>query len=282
MEGLTILGGKGFVGGHYVKDHYDAAVGNIVSVNSKYDYKTYSPDVLYLISTNHNFNIFDKPYLDIDTNLMVLVETLENWRKSKNCGVFNFISSWLVYGNQDTISGVPETAPCNPKGFYAITKRCAEQLLISYCEAYKLSYRILRLSNVVGPGDNKVSAQKNVLQHMINKLSRNEDIEVYGDGMFFRDYTHVSDCSKAIELVITKGDHNSIYNIGNGRTWPFKRIINYAHEELKSTGKIVYVAPKDFQKQVVVTSFYMDTEKLVSLGYAPEYTEEKLYKALIQ
>ncbi len=265
-----------------MKDHYDAAIGNIASVNEKNDYNTYSKDVLYFISTNHNFNIFDQPFLDIDTNLYTLIKVLEYWRRTQKGGVFNFISSWLVYGNQDTESGVPETAPCNPKGFYAITKRCAEQLLVSYCEAYNLSYRILRLSNVVGPGDKKVSAQKNVLQHMINKMARNEDIEIYGDGMFFRDYTHVSDCSKAIDLVVTKGEINSVYNIGNGRTWPFKYIINYAHEQLKSTGKIVYVAPKDFQKQVVVTSFYMNTEKLLDLGYVPDYTGEKLYKSLTQ
>lgn len=282
--GLTIFGGKGFVGGQYVEDHYDAAIGNIVSINSRDDYEAHSKDVLYFISTIHNFHIFDSPFLDIDTNLTTLIKVLESWRKRPDSkdGVFNFVSSWLVYGNQDEPNGVSEEAKCNPKGFYSITKRCAEQLLISYCETYGLKYRILRLSNVIGAGDKKVSAKKNGLQHMINKMINNEDIEVYGDGLFYRDYTHVSDCTRAIELVLCKGAVNEIYNIGNGKTWCFKDIITYAHRKLGSTGKVSYVEPKEFQKQVVVLSFYMNTDKLKNLGYAPEYTGEALYSALLK
>ena len=35
-----------------------------------------SGEILYLISTMHNYNVFDNPHLDIDTNLKVLVEVL--------------------------------------------------------------------------------------------------------------------------------------------------------------------------------------------------------------
>ena len=284
MEGLTIFGGRGFIGSQYVNDYYDAAIGNIASVNAREDYRVHSKDVLYFISTVHNFHVFDKPFLDIDTNLTTLVKVLENWRKRPDSkdGVFNFISSWLVYGNQEAPDGVPETAPCNPSGFYSITKRCAEQLLMSYCNTYGLKYRILRLSNVIGAGDRKVSAQKNGLQYMVNKMARNEDIEIYGDGKFFRDFTHVSDCARAIELVITKGDLNSIYNIGNGATWYFVDIIKYVHNLRRSKGRITHVEPKAFQKQVVVQSFYMNTDKLKALGYIPRLIGHKLYDTLCE
>jgi nucleoside-diphosphate-sugar epimerase len=284
MEGLTVLGGRGFVGGQYVKDYYHHAVGNIVSVNEREDYEVHSPDVLYFISTVHNFHVFDKPFLDIDTNLTTLVKVLENWRKRSDSkdGVFNFISSWLVYGNQTQPEGVPEVAPCNPKGFYSITKRCAEQLLVSYCETYSLKYRILRLSNVIGAGDKKVSAQKNGLQYMVNKITRNEDVEIYGDGKFFRDFTHVTDCVRAIDLVISKGEVNSTYNIGNGATWYFGDIVKYVHNKLMSKGALRHIEPKDFQKQVVVQSFYMDTTKLKNLGYSPLLTGQALYDTLCE
>lgn len=279
---LTIFGGSGFVGGQYVKDYYDASIGNIARVNSREDYKVYSADVLYFISTVHNFHVFDNPFLDIDTNLTTLVKVLESWRKRPDSkdGVFNFISSWLVYGNQDNPESVSETAPCNPKGFYSITKRCAEQLLISYCEAYGLKYRIIRLSNVIGRGDKKVSAQKNGLQYMVNKIKNNEDVDIYGDGKFYRDFTHVQDCVRAIDLVVCKGRTNEIYNVGNGKTWCFLDIINYVHGTLSSTGKVTHVEPKEFQKQVVVQSFYMNTDKLKALGYVPTFTGRALYDTL--
>jgi nucleoside-diphosphate-sugar epimerase len=285
MEGLTILGGNGFVGGQYVYDYYSPFIANIQMVNRRDDYTIYSPDVLYFISTVHNYNVYDQPFLDIDTNLTTLVKVLENWRKYQekegiSHGVFNFISSWFVYGPQDKPHNVSEDAVCNPKGFYSITKRCAEQLLISYCETYGLKYRILRLGNVVGPGDKKVSSKKNALQFMIDKLSKNEDVEIYGDGLFFRDYIHVKDCSQGIDIVVSKGELNSIYNVGNGRGWYFRDIIEEAQCFMKSRGFVTFKNPSEFHQKVQVVTFYMNTDKLKALGYTPRYTGEALYRSL--
>lgn len=279
---LTIFGGKGFVGGHFVKCYYDAAIGEIRSVNARDDYEVHSKDVLYFISTVHNYNIFDEPFLDIETNLKTLVKVLENWRRRPDSkeGIFNFISSWFVYGGDG--NGAKETDPCDPKGFYSITKRCAEQLLISYCETYGLKYRILRLGNIVGPGDVKVSARKNALQYLIGRLAANKSVELYGDGTQMRDYIHVQDCVKAIDLVLVKGLVNSIYNIGNGQTWCLRAIIMHAAVKLNSTSTIKYIEPKPFHKVVQSVSFYMNTEKLKSLGYKPEYSGEKLYDSLCE
>ncbi len=280
---LTILGGKGFVGGTYVSLFYDQAIGNIKSVNARSDYHVYSKDVLYFISTIHNFHVFTDPYIDIDTNLNTLIQVLENWRNRQDSkdGVFNFISSWLVYGNQENPKGVREDAPCNPSGFYSITKRTAEQLLISYCTTYGLKWRILRLSNVVGKTDRKVSSQKNGLQFLLGKLAAGDPVEIYGDGNFYRDFTHVEDVAAAIELVLARGSTNEIYNIGNGRTWSFKEILMYAARKLGSSSKITCVEPKEFQRQVVVQTFYMDNTKLRALGYTPRYTGAALYDSII-
>ena len=286
MTGLTILGGRGFVGKRYVDSYYHHAVGNIAHINERDDYQVYSADVLYLISTVDNYNVFTNVHLDIDTNLSTLMTVLENWRayqlETGEHGVFNFISSWSVYGNQP--SPVEETAQCDPKGFYIITKRCAEQLLISYCETFKLKYRILRLANVVGPGDPKVSEKKNTLQNAFNKLSRNENVELYGDGMFFRDFMHVQDCVDAIDLVIARGEENEIYNIGNGSLYGlmyYKDILQLAASLLHSEGITVYKQPTEFQSKVPVASFYMDVSKLERLGFVPKYKGDEIFRAMI-
>jgi nucleoside-diphosphate-sugar epimerase len=282
MDSLTILGGQGFVGSEYVKTFYDAAIGNISSVNSRNDYSVRSKDVLYFISTVHNYNVFDEPLLDIDTNLSTLVRVLEAWRARPDAkdGVFNFISSWFVYGGEERLD-VRETEFCNPKGFYSITKRCAEQLLISYCETYGLKYRILRLANVLGLGDPKVSAKKNALQFMIGQICRNEPIQVYGTGEFYRDYIHVTDCVTAVDLAITRGRLNSIYNIGNGKTWKFIDILRYVYERTESVSSFSFIEPKEFHKTVQSTSFYMNTDELKGLGYIPRFIEERLWEEII-
>lgn len=286
MGPLTIFGGKGFVGSEYVNSYYDPAIGNIQKVNDKHDYNVYSKDVLYFISTVDNYNVFDHPLLDIETNLSTLITVLENWRKlqefkGETDGVFNFISSWFVYGEQEEPDSVPEDAICDPKGFYSITKRCAEQLLISYCETYGLKYRILRLGNVLGKGDKKVSARKNALQHLVGKIERNEDIQVYSHGEFYRDYIHVEDCVRAIELVMLNGKENEIYNIGNGKPWKFIEVLMYAIKELKSSSIIEWIEPKTFHKKVQITTFYMNNEKLRSLGYTPVYSGVDLYNSIL-
>jgi nucleoside-diphosphate-sugar epimerase len=283
MNSLTILGGHGFVGSAYVRAYYHHAIGNIKHINEKLDYEVYSPDVLHLVSTVHNYSIFDHPHLDVETNLSLLIKVLENWKqhqlKTGQKGVFNLASSWSVYGNQP--SPVAEDAPCDPHGWYIITKRCAEQLLIEYCTTFGLNYRILRFANVVGPGDAKVSPRKNVLQHNINLLSQNKDVELFGDGKFHRDFIHVDDMARAIETVMSKGAVNEIYNLGNGQTWLYKDILQFAKNYLQSSGKIIYKEPTDFQKKTPVGSFYFNVDKLRNLGFLPEYTNSKLFYSLL-
>ncbi len=213
-----------------------------------------------------------------------MIQDLENCRKRNPEGVFNFLSSWFVYGTQSFPYGIDEVTPCNPRGFYYITKRCAEQLLISYCETYNLRYRILRLGNVVGPGDKKTSAKKNALQHLINKIVANEPVEIYGSGDFYRDYIHVADCTRAIDLVLCRGERDSIYNIGNGHKVAdsLLSILRYVKEQTGSSSEFKFIPAKKFHKTVQVETFGMDVSKLAALGYAPEYTGNKLYDTLFK
>jgi dTDP-glucose 4,6-dehydratase len=281
---LTILGGKGFVLGEYVNQFYHHAIGNITSVNGREDYSVYSEDILYGISTLHNFHVFTDPYLDIETNLTTLVKVLENWKqyqdKTGKKGCFNFLSSWSCYGAGHE-PPVSETADCRPSGFYISTKFCAENLLRAYCIAHGFNCRILRMANIVGP-DPKVSKQKNQLQYNIGLLAQNKDVELFGDGLFFRDFLHVRDASRAIETVLCKGVVNDVFNIGNG--WPgyyYKDILEYAKEKLESSGSIVFREATEFQKKVPVASFYMDVSKLCALGFTSQYTGKALFDTLI-
>jgi nucleoside-diphosphate-sugar epimerase len=252
---LSIFGGTGFIGSAYHKDRGGMIVNRdeVISPTS---------DILYFISTTHNYHVFDDPFIDINTNLIYLMKVLSS-NKDKDI-VFNFISSWFVYG--DTDLPAKETSTCRPKGFYSITKKCAEDLIISYCQTFGIKYRILRLCNVYGHGD-IASPKKNALQFLIGEIKKNKDIQLYYDGEFVRDYLHVKDVCSAINLVVESGDINSIYNIGSGIPLTFRTIIERAIIVTGSMSSISSMDAPDFHKLVQVKDMYLDTTKLEKLGF---------------
>lgn len=275
MGPITVLGGNGFVGSRYCE------MTPRVVKNNKYDYNIHTAEVVYFISTIDNYNVHTNPYIDIETNLTTLIKTLETHTNRKEKDItFNFISSWFVYGN------VPlpamEDGPTDPRGFYSITKRAAEQMLISYCETKGFNYRILRLANVLGETDTKVSAKKNALQYMINKLKNNEEIELYEGGEVYRDYIYVDDCVRAINQVIEKGEVNAIYNIGNGIPVYLDATIKSAKKKLKSKSNIKSIETKEFHKTVQAKDMVLNIDKIKELGYTPLYDMDAILDKLIK
>jgi nucleoside-diphosphate-sugar epimerase len=290
---ISLYGGNGFIGNTFYYRQMtlpDLFCDNIHKI-ARYSRRPifnitpgkYDGQILYLISTTHNYNVLEDATIDVDTNLTVLTETLDSWRHNHPMATFNFVSSWFVYGDNGYDGDIEchEWAPCNPKGFYSITKRCAEQLVISYCETFNLKYRILRLANVVGRSDNNVSAKKNALQYLLNKMNAGEDIDVYEKGEFFRNYINVNDCSDAIRLVMEKGEKNAIYNIGSSNCL-FISMLVYAAMKMDYKGKFNFIEQKSFHKTVQTKSFAMNTNKLKELGFVPYYdTGEKIIDSLL-
>lgn len=258
------LFGNGYVGKEFSK-RYNC----IIQDRNDLVPKT-SDQILYMISTIDNYHVKVNPYLDIETNLTTLVRVLENLRLTNNKATFNFVSSWFVYG--DTNLPAKETSYCNPKGFYSITKRAAEQLLVSYCETYNLNYRILRFANVIGGTDHKASKKKNALTFLLNELKNHREINLYDSGDFYRDYIYVGDLCSAVNLVLSRGKPNETYNICNGIPIKFSDIIFYAANKLDRTHLIKNIEQAEFHKIVQVKSMYMDNTKLNALGYRPEKT----------
>ena len=260
---INVFGGRGFVGSKFAESR------NVI-VNERDDYAVNenATDVVYFISTIHNYHVHDNPYLDIDTNLTTLIKVLESC-KGKDI-TFNFISSWFVYGNVPLPA--KEDSYCDPKGFYSITKRAAEQLLISYCETFDIKYRILRLANVIGPSDNKVSAKKNALQFMINEIVEGRDVNMYDGGLVYRDYIHVDDVVNAINIVIDKGEINEIYNIGNGSKVYIKDVMEMVKLWTNSPANLKSIETAEFHKKVQTKDMVLDVSKLKSLGYQQKYT----------
>lgn len=262
MEKLSIFGGTGFVGSNFVGKYPEKSIIVPRDANRIEDMK----DVLYLISTTHNYHVFNDVHKDIDTNLNKLMHVLPNVN-----GTFNFISSWFVYGaGYGKYNPANESDHCAPKGFYSITKKAAEDLVESYCRTFKKNYRIMRLCNVIG-GDPKAGSKKNALEYLIGSISRGEPINLY-NGDNYRNFLHVDDVCNAINIVSEKGKLNEIYNIGGEESTRINDIVDYVMKKTNSNSKITYIDAPEFHQIVQSPNFFMDCEKLRYLGFRQKYS----------
>jgi len=258
MSNLSVFGSTGYIGNTFCELFPDRIV-KIPREDRNFD----SKDVLYFISTTTNQNVFKDLHVDIDTNLSLFVDVLSKC-KDRDV-VFNFVSSGFVYGND--VIDAKETDCCNPTGFYSITKRTAEQLLISYCQTFGIKYRIIRIGNVYGL-DKTVTPGKNVLGYMISLLKKNHPIKLFDGGDYLKDYMSVNDVCKAIDLVLKKGELNQIYNIASGTSQTFRSIITTARDILGSQSELIDVPMPDNQKHIQVKNMTLNIEKLQTLGFS--------------
>jgi len=268
---LSVYGSTGFIGSNFLKLYPQ----NIRIAKMQTIPKT--ENILYLISTVDNYNIFDDITKDIKVNLELLCRVLENCKSEKI--TFNFISSWFVYGK---IRNLPakESDFCNPTGFYSITKKCAEDLLISFCNTFKVNYRIIRLCNVLGKGDKGASSKKNAITWMIKQLKENHPIYLYNKGLVNRDFLHVNDVCRAIDLICKNGKKNEIYNISSGQPTKVKYVIDLAYKLTNSKSKINFIEPPQFHSIVQNQDFWMDNEKLKLLGFEQRIPIEKIIEEI--
>jgi len=261
---ISVYGSTGFIGSRFVEMNKDRCV----SIDRNED-KPKSKDVLYFISTTHNYNIFDKPTLDIETNLTKMVNVLESCRLTyRDDTVFNFVSSWFVYGMNCSLD-TKESDPCDPRGFYSITKRAAEQMLICYCKTYGMKYRILRMTNIIGEGDKGASLKKNALQHMMNLMKVGSSVQLYDKGTNIRDFMYVSDACRAIKTCIDSSPLDEVINISNREPREIGEIVHYAHSKMGSRSNITNIDVPHFHKVVQVKNVCLNNDKLLSYGYKP-------------
>lgn len=265
---VVSLFGNGFIGSNYVKMFGDTVVEprNAVSPSS--------PDVLYTISTTHNYwPLKGDLHKDVDTNLTHLMNVLPNVT-----GTFCFLSSWFVCASAGSSPDHPakESDLCQPTGFYSITKLAAEQLIQSYCAMARnglvkgpSDYKILRLCNVIGKDPN-AGKQKNALEYMLSKIVVGENIQIY-EGDNYRNFLHVEDVCRAIRLCLDKGPKDSVIHIGAKQSFRIEDIARYAIAKVRSAAQIERVPIPAFHKIVQAPNFWMNTDQLYGLGFRPSY-----------
>ena len=108
MNKISVYGATGFIGGTFCNLFPE----EVIKI-SKHQRNPESKDILYLISTTTNHNMLTDLTIDVDTNLRVLLETLEHCKDNQL--TFNYVSTGFVYGAD--IIDAKESDVANPRGF---------------------------------------------------------------------------------------------------------------------------------------------------------------------
>ncbi|MGP3914150.1 dTDP-glucose 4,6-dehydratase [Nonomuraea sp. 10N515B] len=121
------------------------------------------------------------------------------------------VSTDEVYGSIDDGSCV-ESEPLLPNSPYAASKAGGDLLCRAYHQTYGLDVRVTRCSNNYGP----YQYPEKIIPLFITRLIDRRSVPLYGDGQYAREWLHVEDHCRAVQLVLAKGAGGEVYNVGGG------------------------------------------------------------------
>jgi dTDP-glucose 4,6-dehydratase len=187
---------------------------------------------------------------------------LEAARRAKRLRRFVQISTDEVYGSVPTGASV-ETDELRPRNPYAASKAGADRLAYSYWATYDQPVIITRASNNYGP----YQFPEKVIPLFVTNAIDNIPVPLYGDGKNVRDWLHVDDHCRGIDLVIERGVNGEVYNIGGGNDIPN---IELTHRILDGLAKPLSLIKPVEDRKGHDRRYCLDTTKLQGLGWAPQ------------
>jgi dTDP-glucose 4,6-dehydratase len=147
----------------------------------------------------------------VRTNVLGTQVLLDAARHRK-VGRFLHISTDEVGGDMDPEGWFREDSPLRPSSPYAASKTAAEHFVRAAAHTFRLDVVVTRTSNNYGP----YQFPEKLLPLAISNAIDERPIPVYGDGMQVRDWIHVTDNCRALELVLNRGARGQTYHIGGG------------------------------------------------------------------
>ncbi|BEP28525.1 dTDP-glucose 4,6-dehydratase [Helicovermis profundi] len=142
------------------------------------------------------------------------------------------ISTDEVYGSytdEEIFTEKTNLLATNP---YAASKASADLMVISYGKTFKLPFNITRCANNYG----KYQFPEKLIPLVIKKCINNEEIPLYGDGKQIREWIHVLDHVRAIDVILHDGILFEIYNITT----------NEEKQNIDVVKKIIDIVGKDY------------------------------------
>ncbi|MFP4528080.1 MAG: dTDP-glucose 4,6-dehydratase [Candidatus Kapaibacterium sp.] len=209
----------------------------------------------------------DRSILDstpfIDTNIRGTTILLDSARR---LGIKRFVqvSTDEVYGSLGKDGKFTESTPLAPNSPYSASKASADHMVMAYVNTFGMNASITRCSNNYGP----YQFPEKLIPLMISNALEDKSLPVYGDGMNVRDWLHVDDHCRAIEMVYFHGHKGEAYNIGGNYEKANIEIVRLILEKLgKPESLITYVTDRPGHDR----RYAIDASKIHNeLGWQPE------------
>jgi dTDP-glucose 4,6-dehydratase len=187
--------------------------------------------VVNFAAESHNSLAVVDPGLFFRTNVLGTQALLE---ASRRHGVarFHHVSTCEVYGDLplDSDEAFTEESPYRPRTPYNASKAAADHAVRAYFETFGLPATITNCSNNYGP---RQFPEKVIPLFLTNALDDRE-LPLYASTQNRREWLHVDDHSRAIELVLERGREGETYNVGSGLERSIEEIADLV---LELTGK---------------------------------------------
>jgi dTDP-glucose 4,6-dehydratase len=146
----------------------------------------------------------------VTTNVVGTQVLLDAARKH-GVGRFVHVSTDEVYGSIDEGSWTEEW-PLAPNSAYSASKAGSDLLVLAYHTTHKMDVVVTRCSNNYGHHQ----FPEKMIPLSVTNLIDGGRVALYGDGSNIRDWLHVSDHCRGIDLALRGGRAGQVYNIGGG------------------------------------------------------------------
>ncbi|MFD2670720.1 NAD-dependent epimerase/dehydratase family protein [Marinicrinis sediminis] len=223
--------------------------------------------VVHLAAQTNVHTSIEHPYQDTHANISGLVHMLELSSKH-HVRRFMLASSAAVYGNSSQLP-LQEDHLCDPLSPYGMNKLLGEYYTQKWKQIYQLSSLCFRFSNVYGPRQTS-SAEGGVISIFMDRLQRNEEIQVYGDGEQTRDFIYVEDVADAI-FKGAKSTAEGVLNLSTNSETSINELLEKL-SQFKTIHQTSYLDPKPGD----IYQSRLDNRQIVkTLDWVPLYDLDK-------
>jgi dTDP-glucose 4,6-dehydratase len=140
---------------------------------------------------------------------------------------FHHVSTDEVYGSlAPAAAAFTESTPYAPNSPYAASKAAADHLVRAWAHSFALPCTISNCSNNYGP----FQFPEKLLPLCILNILEGRPLPIYGDGLQVRDWLHVSDHCRALELILTRSGPGETWNIGGSTQEPNLAVVGMVCE----------------------------------------------------
>ncbi len=302
---FLVTGGAGFIGSHFIRHLLSAYPDSRVTNLDKLTYAG-NPENLADVASDSRYRFIKGDIADpvrvreamegadcvvnfaaethVDRSIMSAVDFVRTdvigvyvlLEAAREAGVERFIqiSTDEVYGSIQDGSASEET-PLNPSNPYSASKAGGDLLALSYFTTHGFPVMVTRSSNNYGPNQ----YPEKIIPLFITNLMEGGKVPLYGDGLNVRDWLHVTDNCRAIDVIVRRGRPGEVYNVAGER--------ELTNREL--TLKVLTAMGLGEDRIEMVTDrpghdrrYSLDASKLRSLGWSPETPFEEGLRSTIE